>query len=219
MPAGRKSSNARQTYVRGVITDIGICSSVKSVKMSSYETVLDIIEQHPDANVKLEGVDDFCITKNGTGFTLWTLKNKEIIDRISYIQCAGKKISIAGSFNMCLRNSIVMQIRNFRNAHTLKICALCHIDLTEETGCDVDHVKHFSTMVSEFILMQPSFTYPVETKQYTEESVGRRLLDSGMEERFQQYHKQNAILRLTCTRCNNKRGGPVKKINDLKVCK
>ena len=209
---------AKKRYVRGVIEEIGVCDSVKAVSMDAYDTVLAIVQNHPEATAKLKGIEDFYIKKNiyGVGFTLMIKKTGGVITDVSYIASAtGKGPSPRTVFHACLRVSVDPQIRKFKDDCTDKICAmpLCSKKLTKDTGREADHVDHFATIVDDFIKMQPApFTYPTETKECNDGTYRFRLTDadSELEEAFMVYHEQKAKLRLTCKICNNSRGGPKK---------
>jgi hypothetical protein len=217
----------KKDYVRGIIAGIGICKSIKAVSTDAYNTVLAIVQNHAEATAKLKDIEDFYIMKNvmgaavsyggnpsNAGFTLMIKKTSGGETDVSYIKSAtGKGPSPRTVFHECLRVSVGPQIREFKDNCTDKICALCSKTLTKVSGREADHVKHFATIVDEFILMQPApFTYPTETKEYNDGTHRYRLTDadSELEEAFISYHELEADLRLTCSDCNRKRGGPKK---------
>jgi hypothetical protein len=202
----------KQNYVRGVIKGIGICESIKAVSTDAYDTVLAIVQNHPEATAKLQDIEDFYITKNamgGKGFTLMIKKTSGGATDVSYIVSAtGKGPSPPMVFRTCLRNSIEPQIRKFKDGRTDKICALCSKKFTKDTGREADHIKFFAEIVEEFIAMQPApFTYPTETKECTDGTCRYLLADahSDLEQAFIAYHELVATLRLTCKKCNQKR--------------
>jgi hypothetical protein len=217
-----KTDKAKKSYVGGVIAGIGICKSIKAVSMRSYQTVLAIVQNHPEATAKLKDVEDFYIKKNtygGKGFTLMVKKKGGGECDISYITSAtGKGPSPRTVFLACLRVSIDPQIRAFKDGETTKVCALCSKKITKDTGREADHVNHFATIVDDFISIQPgfqslsSYSYPTETKECNDNTYRYRLTDadSDLEEAFIAYHELVAVLRLTCKNCNQSRGGPKK---------
>jgi hypothetical protein len=84
----------KQNYVRGVIKGIGICESIKAVSTDAYDTVLAIVQNHPEATAKLQDIEDFYITKNaigGKGFTLMIKKTSGGVTDVSYIVSATGK--------------------------------------------------------------------------------------------------------------------------------
>jgi 5-methylcytosine-specific restriction endonuclease McrA len=216
-----RTDKEKKTYVRGVIAAIGVCDSVKAFLNGSYETVLAIVQNHPEATAKLKDIEDFYIKENtyggrfSKGFTLMIKKKGGGEMDVSYITSAtGKGPSPRTVFHSCLRVSIDPQIREFKDNETKKVCALCNKKLTTDTGREADHVKHFVTIVDEFILTRPAnFTYPTETKECNDGTYRYRLTDadSELEAAFIVYHEQQAELRITCKKCNQSRGGPEKK--------
>jgi hypothetical protein len=210
-----RTDTAKKDYVRGVIKGIGICKSIKAVSTDDYDTVLTIVQNHPEATAKLKDIEDFYIIKNtmGAGFTLMIKKKGGGKMDVSYILSAtGKGPSDRAVFHACLRVSVDPQIREFKNnERNTKECALCKKTLTNDTGREADHVKHFATIIDEFISMQPApFTYPTETKECDDGTYRYRLTDTDriLEEAFMVYHKQEAKLRLTCKKCNQGRDKP-----------
>ena len=209
------TGKAKKDYVRGVIAGIGICDSVKAVSMDAYDTVLAIVQNHPEATAKLKDIEDFYIIKNrmGAGFTLMIKKTGGGDIDVSYITSAtGNGPSERTVFHECLRVSVGPQIRKFKSESPETMCALCSKPLTKDTGREADHYGvHFATIVDDFVEMQTApFTYPTETKECNDKTHRYRLTDadSELEEAFIEYHEQEAKLRLTCKKCNQSRGGP-----------
>ncbi|KAJ1467054.1 hypothetical protein T484DRAFT_1756164 [Baffinella frigidus] len=212
----------KKAYVRGVIEEIGICDSVKAVSPGSYDKVLAIVQNHPEATAKLNGIEDFRIQKNAyggrfaKGFTLLIKKAGGGEVDVSYITSAtGKRPCPRTVFHSCLRVSIDPQIHAFKDNETTEVCALCNTTLTVDTGREADHTKHFATIVNEFVSMQPApFTYPEKTKECNDGTYRYRLTDadSELEAAFVAYHEEHATLRLTCTKCNQSRVGPERQV-------
>jgi hypothetical protein len=217
-----RTDEAKKDYVRGVIAGIGICKSIKAVSTDAYDTVLAIVQNHPEATAKLKDIEDFYILKNamGAGFTLMIKKTSGGKTDVSYLKSAtGKGPSPRTVFHACLRVSIDPQIRVFKDGQTTKVCALCKKKITNDTGREADHVNHFATIVDDFVLKQPGcqglsyFSYPTDTRECNDGTHRYRLTDahSDLEEAFMVYHNQKAELRITCKKCNNSRDGPKKK--------
>jgi hypothetical protein len=209
-----RTDNDKKDYVRGVIAGIGVCPSVKAFSTDAYDTLFAIVQHHPDATSKLRDIEDFYITQNkfggNHGFTLMIKKKDGGGIDVSYLRSAtGKKTSTRDVFLACLRVSVDPQIREFKDNETAKVCAICNEKLTKKTGLEADHVKHFTTIVDEFIAMQPApFTYPTETRECNDGTFRYRLTDSELEASFIEYHRMVATLQLTCKKCNQSRGGP-----------
>jgi hypothetical protein len=61
---GIGTQDARIKHVRKILEHIGICKSVRGVSQQSYNTVYDIISNHPEADEKLLNAVDFYIRTN-----------------------------------------------------------------------------------------------------------------------------------------------------------
>jgi hypothetical protein len=210
--AGYKTQLDKKNYVRKLLQEIGLCESVKAVSQSAYNTIYDLVLNHPEAAEKLDGVVDFSIKKNkstkykdGPGIALDIIKEARTSIDVSWVCCAlGKGKPLKGSFNGALRVSIQDQIQDYR-AHPDTDTTRCTICLKQQlTSFHVDHVITFKKLVDKFVAMQPQqpFQYPKKFTECNDGTGKHRLTDTVMEKAFQQMHKEEAVLRITCVRCN-----------------
>jgi hypothetical protein len=169
--------------------------------------MFDLVKNHPEADEKLAGVVDFSIRKNklGNGIALYIINQTPDPLDVSWVSCALRKgKSRKESFNCALRVSIYDQIRDYKalpDTNTTR-CTIC---LKQElTSCHVDHVITFKTLVDKFVATQPQqpFEYPTAFTECNDGTNMYRLTDTVMEKAFQQLHKEDAILRITCAQCN-----------------
>jgi hypothetical protein len=204
-----KTQKKKIDYVREILKEIGICKSVKSVSQNYYDTIYDIVQHHPRAHRKLLNAVDFYIKTNvrsGTGLALCIRKRDGTVEDVSWVCCAtGKGRSPRESFCRALRVCIDDQIKDFRvHADTdTSRCAMCCKSV--ETY-HVDHVITFKKLVDKFIAMYPQpFKYPTKFVNCKDGTNQYRLADTVMEKAFQRLHKDEAVLRITCEKCNMSR--------------
>jgi len=203
-----RTDKAKKNYVRDIVQSIGVCQSVKTKSMALYAALHYIVSRHPQGDNKLQDIVDFYIKVNvrsGKGLALMIRKLDGSGMDVSYNTCAtGKGESLRGSFMRALRVCINDQIQDFRCHPTTNtgICAMC---LNTVDTFHVDHVIMFKTLVDEFIDTQrPNFVYPGQGRYYevNDGTNQSRLCDQVMERAFQRFHKERAILRVTCAHCN-----------------
>ena len=200
-----KSQKSAETFIRNLINEIGICSSVKNKDIAKYSILYDLCLRHPDSN-KLKNIYDFMICKNKLNASAYELNIINLdgsITDISWRVCiTGKskpyKTDLHSAFRICVDN----QIKDFRKDNML-ICALCNNSNTEY---HIDHVIHFQKIVEDF-LQNYKGKLP-EIFDITNDSTNRccfKIEDIGLSNQFQDYHKQNAELRVLCKECNLRR--------------
>jgi hypothetical protein len=206
-----KTQKKKKDYVRDILKKIGMCKSVISVSQAYYNSIYNLVLNHPEADEKLAGVVDFSIKLNKTqknGIALWIINQDPNPLDVSWVCCAigeGKQLKI--SFLDALRTSIADQIQDYRarpdtDTTRCTICLKQHL-----TSCHVDHIIPFKTLVQRFIAMQPQqpFKYPTAFTECNDGTGQYRLADTAMEKAFQQLHKKEAELRITCAPCNMSR--------------
>jgi hypothetical protein len=202
-----KGDKAKKSYVRELMESIGVCQSVKIKSMSLFDALFEIVKRHPDGDHKLKDVVDFYIKVNvrsGKGLALMIRKLDGTSMDVSWNTCAtGKGHSPRQSFMRALRVCINDQIKDFRchPSTNTGICALC---LNTVDTYHVDHVIMFKTLVDEFIDTRPGFVYPCDSRYYelNDGTNQYRLCDEVLESAFQLFHKERALLRITCADCN-----------------
>jgi hypothetical protein len=195
-----RTKKAKIEYVRNKINRIGLCSSIREEDEDFYNELLELFKSHPDYPEKIEGLMDLKIVRNKIQtryFEINMIKDDEIIEDISWRCCLeGKKNELTVAY----RSAVVDQIINFRDTHA-QICELCDID----TGLfHVDHTYHFYKLVRDFeesnnIIKPTKFDTMVDNR-----SCFSRV-DRSYEELWQNYHRDNATLRILCDNCNLRR--------------
>jgi hypothetical protein len=194
-----KTKKSLEEYVRGIISTIGVCRSVKTTHLEYYNFLVELFRRHPKYPDKIKNMIDIYIAPNKI-----TPKNLELnliridgsIDDISWKNCiSGKE---RDKFNCALRVAVDDQIMSFRNFHTSQ-CAICNT--TDATEYHVDHINHFEEIVFEFLQIvkrdKPSiFQNTIDNrKAFTD-------IDKEYEDEWALFHKTKACLRILCSSCN-----------------
>lgn len=108
-------------------------------------------------------------------------------------RCANKKEERDSAY----RSAVFEQIREFK-ATALLVCVQCnHADL-DQRNMHVDHFIKFKDIVKEFESMNG---VSEDTEQYTK-SRQWFFKDLIFRKKFEDFHKQKAILRILCAKCN-----------------
>lgn len=169
----------------------------------------ELIKRHPEYEEKI-----------GSGFLRIDLRpnpfKKHLMNHFVIVRTDGSEVDI--SMNACvngmpknnnqdlisaLRFSIKDQINNFKTNSELK-CSLCG---AENIEMHVDHFNpKFKDIVKEFLEKINSYNIPREfdsDEKYCSSKFKNK--DAMFELQFATYHNDNAILRILCFICNNKK--------------
>jgi hypothetical protein len=124
----------------------------------------------------------------------------------SFRMCvSGKSPTTWANFCVAARNSISSQIIVFKTAAFLGVdAARCQItgEEIEWDSCHVDHVAPFSDLLQMFIEQRNIDTSIEHTKGGEDGSVTRIFIDATLDTQWKEFHKQNAVLRLTTVKAN-----------------
>lgn len=189
-------------YFRKMINDIGLCDSLKSHYNDVYEELIKLFENHPEYPEKIDNVVDISIVHNKLNknyFELQIIKNDGTTDDISYIKCI-QKPSKDSNLKSAMRYAILDQILEFKNNCDELICEICK----SEQNIQIDHIILFKTLYNDFLSQN---TLPIPTtfdSTYYNSAMFKRV-DVEFEKSWSDYHKQHAILRCLCNKCNQKR--------------
>lgn len=200
-----KTQKLAEDYVRNLIIKINICDSVKNRGIEYYNKLYDIILKHPDSDSKLRNIEDFKISKNKlniNAYELYIIKKDGIIEDVSWRICAsGKHKKMKQEFVSALRYTIENQIYDFKKISDLTICSLC--GLSTNNTPHIDHIIHFDKIVEDFqkyIKKEAPINF-----DNAPDNTNRRMFkeeDKEYEQEWNNYHKNNAKLRVLCKRCN-----------------
>lgn len=193
---------ALTSYTREIIKKIGVCNSIKNYDIQYFNFLYELFKRHPDYNIKIIDFKDITITNNFLNKNALETNFKNNNDKIIPISwmtsCRGKTKNKEHLFNDALREAITMQIIDYKNTHN-NICNICSI---ESSNYDIDHEIDFKKIVLDFI-KKYNITIP---ENYSRKDITNQAIftdnDNYIKELFENYHKENSILRVLCKKCN-----------------
>jgi hypothetical protein len=190
-------------YVRTLLNTIGLCSSVKSKGDHLFNELHEVLQRHPKAATKLNGIVDMKIVMNMhlTGKEVHIVKSNGNIEDISWLQCvSGKAHTPQSELLSAMRYSVENQIRTYKeNANC--VCMECKQSTLEQPH--VDHVIHFAKLVKDFhrtTRLNPPTTFATASDHSNRRDF--RSEDKAYMDAWIDYHQKNAILRILCKTCN-----------------
>ena len=172
--------------------------------------MMELIRRHPNAEQKIgSGIEKFEVRENPVfknQKTFYLVRNDGSETDFSFRMCiSGKSPTTWANFCVAARNSISSQIIIFKTAAFLGVdAAKCQItgEDVEWNSCHVDHVTPFSDLLQMFIEQKSIDTSIEHTKGGEDGSVTRIFTDSTLDTQWKEFHKQNAVLRLTTVHAN-----------------
>ena len=201
-----KTKTEFYNYIKGIIYKIDICDSVKVKYPEYYNILCELFKFHIDYINKTDGMIDIKIQNNAMNSGLETIIIKESpknnID-ISWNSCAHLRFkNEINHLNDSLRSRISDQIIHFRCNNSNK-CVKCG---EVKSDMHVDHIIQFEELKGKFlkICFEDNISIP---KQFSELTDGTnrscfRPEDSEFSNKWYEYHKEHATLRILCKNCN-----------------
>lgn len=189
-------------YFRKKINDIGLCNSLKHSYIDAYEELIELFQNHPEYPEKINNVVDIAIVYNklnNSYFELQLIKNDGTTDDISYIKCI-QKPSKDSNLKSAMRYAIVDQILEFKNNCDELVCEICKSDYIIQ----IDHVILFKQLYYDF-LSQNTLPIPTTFDNTYYHSAMFKECDKEFENSWSDYHKNHALLRCLCNKCNQNR--------------
>lgn len=194
-------------YVRDLLSKIGICQSIKN-ETKHYSDIYTLVQNHPDFIAKCKNLHDFRIIKNKlnkNALELNIINEDGSIEDISWHSCVtGKPKTYKQELLSALRYSIDYQIKNYKDNVLFYKCMLCDKECSKDFH--IDHIIHFDKLVKDF--HKSINIVPPNEFDNADDNTNRRKIksiDRAYKKMWQEYHLQNAILRVTCKTCNLKR--------------
>ena len=197
-----------KTYVSEILSNIGKSISVKESNIESYNFLLDLCKRHPSANEKLKNILDFQILQERNGYAIIIVNTDYTTTSISIACCiSGKGTPTRQLFCQVLRSCITPQIYSFKKTADKTVCLLCNRSLlSNDVEIHIDHHEpQFNQIVSDFLILK-KITIPID---YVAGGLfGEKYFkteDKHIEDDFNKYHKEVAVLRVLCAKCNESR--------------
>ena len=198
----KSQTDFKKYAIELIYKKIGLCENIKD--HIYYDELLDLLKRHPNYKTKTEYMINLAIRKgkpNISSLAVWIIKSNNKPDEdISWAKnCINSKNnSKQFELNSALRSSIQQQIMNYKNSTSHK-CVKCNINADH-----VDHINHFELLTDMFLKKYNKNLIPSDFDDMTDGS-GRRCFkskDNIFEKEWQEFHKNNAKLRILCKKCN-----------------
>lgn len=203
-----RTQTACMDDVRRRIAAIGITSSIRETSPTEYEFFHELVKRHAAHEDKLKALSDIAIrqdVKNQKGLAIDIVNTDGSRTEISWKNCVtGKSEPQRSKFHSALRYAVEDQIAAFREqSRHVTICELC--DKSMDHNTHVDHILHFEILADNFTALQ-EITIPTEYKKEPVTYLTRfKEEDQNIAQRFAEYHREHATLRIICGPCNLKR--------------
>ena len=212
-----RTQTACMEDVRRRIAAIGITSSIRETSPAEYEFFHELVKRHAAHEEKRKDMVDIAIrqdVKSQKWLAIDIVNTDGSRTEISYEKCVtGKSEPQRSKFHSALRYAVEDQIMAFREANRVEICELCTESLslmergvgTRSVPTHVDHILHFEILADNFTALQ-EITMPNEYDKEPQTYLTRfKEEDQNIAQRFAEYHREHATLRIICGPCNRKR--------------
>lgn len=213
-----KTQREFEEYVKKLLYDeIGVCLDVKNTHPDKYIILIQILKRHPEFDLKSKNMCNIKIINdvlNVKALKTIIITNREEID-ISW-RCAitGKHKPFKGEIMSAMRSSIDEQIYNFKTNCKNNYCELCNS--IKELQVDHNDTKNaaFDELVYKFIKENNDIKIPENFGELNDGTHRRCFLEKDyiFRNKWVEYHRQNAVLRMLCHKCNITRPKTKKKL-------
>ena len=189
-------------HFREIIDRIGVCDSVKTEYPQEFLDFCEVFKRHSDYPDKFIGVVDIRINYNPefkNQLVVYIIKTNGEIDNVSVMNnCITGKPK--DNLKIAMRVSIQPQIDEYKNNNYTNVCELCG----EHGKIEIDHHSEKSPFAKLYIDFIETNTLPIPTSFNDTKSHMKcfKELDYNFEEKWIEYHKENAIFRMLCRKCN-----------------
>jgi len=194
-----KTQKQLKECVREKIDKIGICSSIKQFYPEEWEGFMYLFKRHIDYPEKFNGLTDIKISNNPaykTQLEAIIIKNNGDEDNVSVLNnCITGKPK--DNLTIAMRNSIYPQIEEFK-INSIMECVLC----SDTKNIHIDHYEpQFVDLKTEFLNNWEELL-PNTFEQNKSHSKIFTNIDNYFEQKWIEFHRTNAILRVLCKKCN-----------------
>ena len=193
-----KTQKSLKEYIKNIINEIGICSSIKNNYSQYYNIFIELFNRHPNPE-KMINMCDIQIKSNPLykHLELHIVYNNGKTDDISYNVCINTKYK--NYIKMAMRVSIIPQILEYKN-NSIRKCVNCN----SNQDLEVDHIIWFEKIYDDF-MKNNKIKIPTKFNN-TDGHLKCFMSDDIMfEKSWNLYHNANAQLRVLCSNCNKKR--------------
>ena len=195
--------NRKLDYFRTKINNIGLCSSIKKKDEMFYDELMEIFKLHPEYPEVCLNVVDVAIAYNKINpkkcYELQMIKNNKTSQPVSYRKCFIKTTNDI-YLKHSMRYAILDQVLEYKNGCDELVCEICG----SEQYIQIDHVILFKQLFDDF-LSQNTLPVPTTFDSTYYNSAKFKDADKEFETSWSKYHKEHAILRCLCNKCNQTR--------------
>lgn len=201
-----------EKFVKKIIyIDIGTCNDIKNKYPEKYSILTEILKRHPDWPYKSENMCNMKIVKdtlNRKALKIMIIKNYGGVIDISW-RCAisGKHKTSKNELMSAMRSSVDEQTYQFRTEHKYDRCQLC--DSSKRLDVDHNDTKNsaFDELAYNFIQENNEIKIPNEFGESNDTTHRRIFLekDKCFRDKWVEYHRKHASLRMLCHNCNIRR--------------
>jgi hypothetical protein len=217
-----KTQGEFEKYVKNIIYDeVGICNDIKNLYPDNYNILIELLKRNPKFKSKSQNMCNLKIQQNKLSrqkaYEILIINNDETTTDISWKHDAIKGESKTKDIQLkeAMRSSVDEQILDFRRKNEIKSCEICgNIE-----NLDVDHNDEknsaFAELVSNFSNENENIELPENFGQLNDETNRTCFLekDNVFRDKWNEYHRQNAKLRMLCSKCNLSRPKTKKTLN------
>ena len=197
-----------RNYVIKVILSTGLTSSLKQTNLDVYTFFVSLFQRHPEKDRKeVSLITDISIRRfpkskpkkqlDFSDHQFFIIKSNGTVDSISWNSCVINAVNpYEKRINWAMRHAIEDQIKEYKNTNKNKPCEFCgtYYDIT------VDHIIKFKKLKDDFIVMNPEYPKELGKNNFAQEVFKKE--DIEFVKLWQEYHKENATLRILCKKCN-----------------
>jgi len=197
-----KTQKALKKYVREIVDRIGLCESITTQYPQEHLDFCELFTRHPEYPNKFLDFVDIFIRYNPvikTQLVVYIRKANGEIDDVSVLnKCITGKPK--DSLKTAMRVSIQPQIDEYKNANYIRRCELCGVS----DRIEIDHHSEKMPFAKLYVDFMEMNKLPIPTSFNNTKGHIKCFneLDHTFEETWKQYHKENAILRMLCRKCN-----------------
>ena len=176
-----------------------------------FDFLMEIVNVHNDKVEKIGiGISYFYFVKDKFNNDQLRIVRKDL----STIDCSCMYSKITqqdelrkynNNLNSALRNAVKEQIISFKNNQKLPLkCSQCG----DTNNCEVDHVKPFHYIRSEFLKTANKDEIPLKFKDDVDDTCMAVFESSDNEfvNKWAEFHRDNASYQILCKTCNRKKG-------------
>lgn len=193
-----KTKKSLMTYSRNLIkNNLGKTFSKTD---EEFHFLKELLKRHPERKVEnLEVIQ--CIENFGGHPAIYIRESNKDLESISWNKCVSGLVSTdKAKLRSAMRSAIVGQILDYKSSQKKSVCSICGCK-TNPNYQHVDHLKFFEEIATDFENTYKKKYRLVNKKDH----MGYQFENEQDKNLWEDFHRDKAILRITCSSCNLKR--------------